>query len=326
MKQPVSRLWYMNADFEMELAAASTGGVYRRPASFVEINRRLAAHFLWLARPGDALLLDESPSMELALQAIERGVELISNTHTTDQSHRVFTPWGWTKSAVMVGEKFSAMMCYPALETIARVNSKLWSYQLERELGVAVEGSACAATFDELQAAISRACPNPEDKWVIKSPHGFAARERVLGRGAILEGASATWARRRFAQHETLLFQPWLNVIREYGIAMNILPDGEVIIEGISDLQTNGAGTGTGYILGRQPSAQRAAELLNMAKIVGARLFKEGYTGATGMDALEHAGGLHPLLEINARYTMGHVAVAIERALQPKTPVFWSMK
>lgn len=44
------------------------------------------------------------------------------------------------------------------------------------------------------------------------------------------------------------------------------------------------------------------------------------------MDALEHAGGLHPLLEINARHTMGFVALAVERSLRPSEPVFWGIK
>jgi hypothetical protein len=44
------------------------------------------------------------------------------------------------------------------------------------------------------------------------------------------------------------------------------------------------------------------------------------------VDALEHTGGLHPLLEINARYTMGFVALAVERALNPRTPVLWELK
>jgi hypothetical protein len=36
---------------------------------------------------------------------------------------------------------------------------------------------------------------------------------------------------------------------------------------------------------------------------------------------------LHPLLEINARYTMGFVALAIERATDLSGgPVFWSSR
>jgi hypothetical protein len=107
---------------------------------------------------------------------------------------------------------------------------------------------------------------------------------------------------------------------------MEIAPGGEINLHGISDLQTNGAGTGTGYLLGRKIDAGRRAELESMARVVGARLYREGYTGPVGMDALEHAGGLHPLLEINARYTMGFVALAVERTLKPRTPTLWELK
>ncbi len=321
-----TRLWYMNADFEMELAAQHRGAVYRRPGAFDKINRRLAAHLLWLARPGDALLLDEFPDPVLVAEAKQRGVELVLKTRAGDQSDRIFTPWGWTKSAVALGENVGAVVRHPSLETIARVNSKLWSYALEQQLGVAVAGAGVACDFEELQQTIEKACRQPNDKWVIKSEFGFAARERVLGRGSLLGGAQATWAQRQLAKGETLLFQPWLDVRREYGVVMNIQSNGKVEIEGISDLQTNGAGTGYGYLLGRKIDPQRKFELEEFAHIVGARLFKEGYTGAAGMDALEHAHGLHPLLEINARYTMGHVAVAVEQALNPAMPVLWRTK
>jgi len=316
----------MNADFEMELAAQHRGEVYRRSSLFDKINRRLAAHLLWLARRGEALLLDELPDPLLVAEAKQRGVELVLKTHAGDQSDRMFTPWGWTKSAVASGESTGAIVRHPPLETVARVNSKLWSYALEREFGVALAGACAASSFEELQAAIEQACPQPNDKWAIKSAFGFAARDRVLGRGSILDGAQATWARRQMAKGETLLFQPWLDVRREYGVVMNIQGSGEVQIEGISDLQTNGAGTGYGYLLGRDIDLQRKTELERFARIVGARLFKEGYTGTAGMDALEHANGLHPLLEINARYTMGHVAAAVERTLKPTTQMLWRTK
>ena len=61
-----------------------------------------------------------------------------------------------------------------------------------------------------------------------------------------------------------------------------------------------------------------------MATWVGERLWREGYFGPAGIDALEHAGGLHPLLEVNARFTMGFVALAVERTLSPSAPIFWS--
>jgi hypothetical protein len=314
----------MNADFETELY--SRAAVYNRLPFFDALNERLAPHLLWLARAGDALLVREPWSETLREDARRRGVELCSPSDAGDQGARIFTPWGWTPSAVAAGERAGAIVRPVPFDVVARVNSKLWSHALEVELGVAQEGAATASNFAELREAISRACPRQSDKWVIKSPTGFAARGRVLGRGAKLEGPPAVWAERRLQQGETLIFQPWLEVEREYGVVIEISSEGVCEIQGISDLQTNGAGAATGYLLGRAPAPDRTHELESIARIVGNRLFREGYHGPVGIDALEHARGFHPLLEINARYTTGFIALAVERALKPATPIFWTTK
>lgn len=314
----------MNADFETELAHPF--GAYRRLPSSDALNHRLAPHLLWLARAGDALLVREPWSEQLQREARRRRVELVSTEHSTHMTAHIFTPWGWTPSAVAAGKQAGALVLQPvSFSTVAHVNSKLWSHSLEVELGWAQPAAATADTFEELGERVARGCPGPGDKWVIKSPFGFAARERVLGRGPSLDGPQAKWCQRRLEKSERLIFQPWLEVSREYGVVMEIAPAGTPRIHGISDLQTNGAGTGKGYILGRPPSSKRQAELERVAGIVSERLFKEGYYGPVGIDALEHSGGLHRLLEINARYTMGFVAVAVESSLKPSSPIFWSL-
>jgi hypothetical protein len=318
----------MNADFEAELAhyALAPRRTYRRLPSFDALNRRLSLKLLWLARPGDALLADEPRSDSLIEEARARKVELVSPARAGHQAHRLFTPWGWTPSAALAGERLGAIVEPLPFETVARVNSKLWSHALEVELGVANGGAATASTLEELNEAARRACPRANDKWVVKSPYGFAARERVLGRGPSVEGAQAAWVSKRLVRGETLIFQPWLEVVREYGVVAEIARDGSHTVLGVSDLQTNGAGTGTGYVLGRAPSPERMEALEATARAVCERLYREGYHGPVGVDAIEHAGGLHPLLEVNARYTMGFIAVAVERALKPAEPVFWETK
>ena len=315
----------MNADFEVELAHAGRGP-YRRTHTLAALNRRLSAQLLRLARPGDAMLVGEPRPDSLLTEAPRRGVELVSPSGGGPQPGRVFTPWGWTPTAVEAGEKAGAVVRPVPFQVVRRVNSKLWSHALEVELGLALEGAASVNSLEELSEAAARACPGAEDKWVIKSPFGFAARERVLGRGPRVEGAQAVWAVRRLARGETLIFQPWLEVVREYGVCVEVKQGGSHRVLGFSDLQTNGAGTGVGYVLGRPPTPARAAELERTAELVCARLHAEGYHGPAGLDAVEHAGGLHPLLEVNARYTMGFVALAVERALKPSAPLFWSNK
>ena len=315
----------MNADFEMELATPPTSKYFCSPI-VEKINRRLAPNLLWLAAPGDALLLEKPWSTDTIKLAQKQQVDLIALDCETKHPDKTFTPWGWTTSVITLGSKIEAIVNAPSLELITRINSKLFSFQLEQEWGIAMSKAGIAASFGELKELVMLGCPHPEDKWVIKSPMGVAARERVLGRGPNLVGASAVWVERRFELGEQLIFQPWLKVIREYGVTIYVLPDGTVEVFGISDLQTNGAGTGTGYLLGRKIPSQRLFELEEIAKRVGKRLFDEGYTGPAGIDALEHTEGLHPLLEINARYTMGFVAIAVERALAISEPTFWQAK
>jgi hypothetical protein len=316
----------MNADFEAELAHRAAQALlapYRRTGFLETLNRRLAPRLLWLARAGDALLVEAPPDEDFRAEARRRGVQLVAVGERATAGMR-FEPWGWTEKAVEMAERANARICAPPLAVVARVNSKLWSHALEVELDVALPGAAIARSFEELEDAVARGCPRPGDKWVVKSPYGFAARDRVLGRGPRLEEPAAKWARRRLLRGESLIFQPWLEVVREYGVVMEISRAGAVNIQGFSDVCANGAGTATGYLLGRPPAPHRARQLEEFAQVVGAALFGAGYFGPAGIDALEHAGGLHPLLEINARRTMGFIALAAERALRPAVPIFWA--
>jgi hypothetical protein len=322
----------MNADFEVELAHASAASTrpYRRTQAFDALNRRLAPHLLRLARPGDGLLYEVPWLAALVKEAHQREVQLVSPraaaSGRTPQVERIFTPWGWTRTAAAEGSDAGAVVRPSDFEVVARVNSKLWSHALEVEMGWALPGSCVAHTWKELTEAAARACPGADDKWVVKSPFGFAARERVLGRGPRFEWAQAAWASKRLARGEPLVFQPWLEVKREYGVVVEVAEDSAHRLLGVSDLRTNGAGTGIGYVLGRPPTPQRMKELEQVAAVVCERLRAEGYGGPAGFDALEHAGGLHPLLEVNARYTMGFVALAAERELKPKGPTLWDTK
>ncbi len=195
---------------------------------------------------------------------------------------------------------------------------------LELELGCALLGAGVADSLSALDGLAAQACPAPEDKWVVKSPFGFAARGRVLGRGPRMDPPSALWASRRFERGERLLFEPWLDVRREYGVQIVVGAEDAVEVVGFSRMLANGAGVSTGFLLGDPPDQRRRTELASVAVEVGRRLLAEGYRGPANVDALEHSGGLRPLVEINARYTMGLVALAAEKLRAPATPQTWT--
>ncbi|MCC6743217.1 MAG: hypothetical protein IT175_05085 [Acidobacteria bacterium] len=307
----------MNADCEAELAAWPSP--YRRIPTIAARNRSLAPALLWLAAPGDGLVIEPPWPVDLISRAERSGVELVAPQDVSPDSSRRLEPWGWTPSVLEFGRRIGDGARAPSIDVVRKVSSKEFSHAIERELGSVLDGAAVVDSIEQLESALASACPGAGDKWVIKGPFGFAARERVLGRGPALDDRAGKWVARRLARGERLIFEPWLDVVREYGVPMWVGEDGAVEIAGFSDLQTNGAGAATGYWIGRRLEETVASELTRVALEVGARLSLAGYWGPAGIDALEHSGGLRPLVEINPRWTMGHVAVAASPALSPGT-------
>jgi hypothetical protein len=260
-------LWHMNADFEAELAAWPE--TYRRVPTIARRNRRLAPVLMWLAGRGDALLLEPPWTDDERFEATRRGLTLVDPAEPPDCSGFELAPWGWSPSAVRAGEAVGARVEPVPIETVVWVNSKVFSHELERELGVAVAGADIARSRDELDALVTRACPGDADKWVVKAPFGFAARERVLGRGPRLDAPSALWANRRLARGEWLVFEPWLDVRRELGAQLRVVEDGAVTITGISRMLTNGAGVTTGFVLGETVEPDVVETLVATARVVG---------------------------------------------------------
>jgi hypothetical protein len=314
------QLWVMNADAEHELAA----GYYRRLPTIARRNRRLTPYLLWLAAAGDALVLERPWPDGVVEEATRRQVTLVDPVGLGDQPRRRLRPWAWTNSVVELGEALNARAVHPPIEVVRRVTSKLFSHALEGRLGIQPPGCQTVTSIEELAAAVAGLARGTRTPWVVKHPMGFAARERVLGRGPVISDQVARWAARRLAGAGVLLVEPWFDVVREYGVQMHVARTGRVHVVGISDQRTNNAGAATGFWLGRKIEASTRQTLEATARAVGSALAAEGYWGPAGLDALEHRDGLRPVLEINPRLTLGFVAVAIEKAFAPEQPLWWT--
>ncbi|MCS7080534.1 MAG: hypothetical protein NZ585_10885 [Chloracidobacterium sp.] len=310
------RLWYVNTDFEAELAAMAHGRHHTPKGRFTSRNLIVAYNLLkyWL-RPGDALLTPRAWRPCLETQAAASGVDLVSLDRPGDQSGRLFTPWGWTPTALAVGARTGAALSPPPLEIVARVNSKVFSHELERELGVADARAKLVASEAELTAHVARACPHGDHLWVVKHPYGVAARERVLGRGPTIPPAAAIWCRRRFADGDILLFEPWHAAVREYGVCGFIDDAGNTTLLGVSRPITNKAGVLVEYDLTPTPIPESVRWI---GEQVGTRLAAEGYRGPWGCDTLEHTHGQRLLLEINARWTVGFLTLRVAAQSPPR--------
>jgi hypothetical protein len=237
-------------------------------------------------------------------------------------------PWGWTSDLRQWADENSLKFHAPQQAAVRAVNSRRFSFQLEREWNVALPGSAAVTSLDELKAAVQN-LPEEFDRWVIKAEFSMSARERVLGNGREISVNVRNWTSRRLGTNGVVFFEPWVDRIEEAGLQFSIPEQGEVEFLGKTTLLTDQAG---GYRGSRFSSAQNLqgdwAQAVETGFAVASRLQAAGYFGPLGIDALSYrdASGracFRPIQDINARYTMGRIALGFRRLLNPGETASW---
>ncbi|MGE0432751.1 MAG: hypothetical protein AB7K09_15695 [Planctomycetota bacterium] len=208
----------------------------------------------------------------------------------------------------------------------ARANHRGTCLALSRELGVALPGSALATTDDELRDALAAFAP--DTPVVVKAVFSAAGRDRAIGPASTV----ADDAGRLLAAHREVIVEPWMATrTHDVGALMDIGDRGSVLL-GTHQIEVDPRGRFVGITLAdvRNPddpaglTPDHHTQLLDTVRAVAAHLRALGYRGVAGVDAWVYTTAddatprLHPLGEINARMTFGHVARKLAERLQLK--------
>ncbi len=229
-------------------------------------------------------------------------------------------PWGWTASLRLAAKERGWTCTAPPADVVRRVNSREYRFGLEREWNLCLEGAALAHSLGELEAAIRELGENPRG-WILKANFGMSGREAIRGRGSALEGNVRNWAQKRLANSGPIVFEPIVERIAEAGIQIEIPALGTPQLVGVTPLLVDGSGVYRGSRFG---CAAETGACWRPAVDVGLRTATElqrlGYFGPLGIDAMQYrdAAGelrLRPLQDLNARYTMGRLALGFCRVL-----------
>lgn len=307
------RLFVGNFDFEHRLASPGT-----LPRQLERINAELAPVWTAIADNGDAVWTPIPIAPATFDKLAERGLPRLIPTADPSSlrtSHRLVF-WGendWA-NAMATQWGFGWQGCDPAI--IHRVNSRRFKFALEQRLGVLLPGSAIVERPDELALAIERL---PTDAgWVLKGEFGGAGREVCFGSGSPTSQVAA-WASNRFDRGLAVTVEPRLERIDEAGVQFQIERNGEITLLGVTPLLTrrNGGYLGSGFA--EDPSLLVTwSEAIEVGCRVAATVAAEGYFGPLGIDAMRYrdASGtirIRPLQDLNARYTMGRLALGLRR-------------
>ena len=305
------RLFLPNFDFEAGLSSPS--GQRSREAS--RRNSELAFAWLAVARPGDAILVDELPGPDFDLQSLGRlGIKFLRSPQQPQSSignpSPELVPWGWDKPTCNWAESLTLPFKAPPLDVVARVNSREFSYLLELEFGCGLPGQAICRSSDEVEQAV-----RPWPRWLLKGNFSSAGRDRLAGAGP-LDERSASWVARRLERDGVVLVEPFLESIAEVGIQWEIpRPPEPPDLIGVVPLLCDERGQYRGSVIVNDDSLleywRPAVETTRRAVTHFQSL---GYFGPVGIDAMRYrdAGGairIRPLQDINARWTMGRLAL-----------------
>jgi hypothetical protein len=194
----------------------------------------------------------------------------------------------------------------------ARVNSKTWSNDVVADLGLPGAGVVVRSTAD-----LARAVADAGPVAVVKDPYGVSGRgalevsspgvlraiTRVLDRQVAAGARVELLVQRRFAKRHDL---------SAHG---DLAPDGTWRRLGVRVVHNRGFRyAGSSPVDGSVARFEPA--LLEAAAEVARRAFAEGYHGPLSVDAMVLAdGSLVPVLEVNARVSLGRLALRLDRVL-----------
>lgn len=203
----------------------------------------------------------------------------------------------------------------PSPQAAATVNSKLWSnaFSLRHGLTGAAE---VVRTRAELEAAVARI----DGPAVLKSAHGVAGRGSLLAhQHRVVTGIGARLDRAASADPDSdasLLVQPFFVRAADFSAHLDVAPSGTTTLVGLRGMTCNGLAFSSSDTLD-ETVAQRLRsdpDYTSTLWQLGLELAEAGYFGPVSVDGLiARDGTLVPVLEVNARLSMGRVGLELDR-------------
>lgn len=279
---------------------------------------------------------------------------------TPDAPHRHFSrfdPWGWSPDAERrlepLAERLVDRSLWPPPAQAARAaNRKSLSSGVLRKMLADLADERCSP-----EDSVGRVCTSVADTmrhvddWlaggqpcVIKADHGSSGRGLLRILGPADRATAPRWLANVFRAQPAVVVEPWLDRVADLSVCGHVQPDGDVRISGITRFLTDARGQYRGSVVGRpwfgldtdivrfchgegRDPRFSARTLHDAASRAAAALHEAGYHGPFGVDALVHRDNgslrLRPVVEINARWTMGHIALGLDARLAGGTQGLW---
>lgn len=215
-------------------------------------------------------------------------------------------------------QKYGLDSTIPDAEAVKQVNSKAYSLRLAQQLDMNPPGRL-AEGADAVQQ-IGAELLNRHGKLILKDPYG------VSGSGNLVVDAPALLTRltdylraqERTGKQVQLIVEPWLNKQADFSCQLYIASNGSTELLGVQrmvnrQLNYGGSYAADAYLVNR---LEEAGYFEQMERL-GAQMYIDGYFGPVCIDSmLLDNGEVYPIVEINARHSMGMLNHCLDAHLE----------
>ncbi len=179
------------------------------------------------------------------------------------------------------------------------------------------------------------------DQIVIKSPFGTSGQSMlVLDTQRELSEHICKWIENHIERYGSVLVSKWFEKIADFGLQLHQYDNHSKFV-GISRYFTDPKGRLSAYALNdpyiylskhvemsmRDKNIGLRQVCKDLAEFVSKKIACFGFRGAIGIDMMlvqvHHKLYLHPMVEINPRYTFGHLALRLDKHIHKQSTGFW---
>jgi hypothetical protein len=202
--------------------------------------------------------------------------------------------------------KFAIPCAGPAPDAVIKVNSKVYSHTLARDLGFKNYGIIVNSSRELEKEGLNYLKNSP---FLVKDPFG------VSGKGNLLIQNGNVWrriiihlaAQENKGRRVVMLLEPFLKKELDFSCQMRIAPDGRVRILSLQKMINQQlAYQGSTRLEPERVAALERLGYFQQMESVAAQIYRDGYFGDVGVDSMWlHDGTLALVVEINARKSMG---------------------
>ena len=336
------RFFFPNLAFEDELVSR---GRRLTPAAR-KAAEDLSVLIGLLGEPGDVVLppvIPDSQSLPECLQHVT--FESVAQWVPSQGQHLV--PWGWSPPAralaIRTGQPEAQI---PSEEAVATTNSRAFSAPYDHvafESGVALpfdnpahaERQFGKLVYDmpSLESAVHHTIRAGYSHWVAKPQISHAGRNRLRCAGMKINRQQQDWLNARFPAG--LYVEPWVERLDEASLQFDIFAtDGSptVTLVGVTGLKNDSRGQYAGSVIrGNDESTLLEWDVaIEHGMKVCQAAANAGYFGPLGIDAFrfqtpDGAVGTRLCNDVNARFTMGRLALSLRHYLSDCETGLWML-